>query len=273
MLGRLCNLKCTHCPVDAGPHCKIDLLPKTLEDVIRFLKSYPGIKTIELTGGEPGMHNGFMRIVQTAFEHDIQVIMRTNLIIFLEKYFEDIPEFLARHNVHILGSFPCVKDKVVESLMGKGVYKKSLHALVLLNENGYGKDPKLKLDLIHYPPLPEEANFPPPPSKTKVTQQYKDVLEGKYHIHFNDVYVMLHIPTGRMKKYLLDKELYEAYLVYLNDHIEYCSLPHLKKNAISIDYNGMISRCNPAVIDAVPILHEGQQLTLGTVLEEKLVTF
>jgi radical SAM/Cys-rich protein len=266
VLGRLCNLACAHCPVDAGPHCKIDLLPKTLEEVIMCIERFPEINTIELTGGEPGMHNGFMRIIQTADRHNKKIIARTNLTIFLEPYFEDIPEFLAHHNVHLLGSFPCIVNDVVDELMGIGVFEKSIKALQILNEVGYGRKENLLLDLIHYPSLPSNEDFIPPPDKKVVRERYKITLKKQFGIDFNDIYVMLHAPTGRMKKYLLDRSLYKSYCAFLKKHLKNIKLPYLHSDAISIDYNGMIFNCDPAHIEDKKLLYQGKQLDLKTLL-------
>lgn len=65
---------------------------------------------------------------------------------------EDTAEFLADNKVHIIASLPCYSSKNVNLQRGKGVFDKSIQALLLLNSLGYGKeDTGLKLDLMYNP--------------------------------------------------------------------------------------------------------------------------
>jgi len=65
---------------------------------------------------------------------------------------EDTPEFLAEHQVNVVASLPCYSAKNVNLQRGKGVFGRSIDALLILNSLGYGKPGTgLKLDLVYNP--------------------------------------------------------------------------------------------------------------------------
>lgn len=53
--------------------------------------------------------------------------------------------------VRVVASLPCYSEKNVDQQRGRGVFEKSIAALLLLNDLGYGSDPALNLDLVYNP--------------------------------------------------------------------------------------------------------------------------
>src|SRR4029453_106500 len=53
-LGKLCNLTCTHCHVNAGPKRREVMMRQTIDRVIDWLAKTE-IPTVDLTGGAPEM--------------------------------------------------------------------------------------------------------------------------------------------------------------------------------------------------------------------------
>ena len=52
----------------------------------------------------------------------------------------------------MIASLPCYTAKNVNIQRGKGVFDRSIHGLLLLNDLGYGKEgTDLKLDLVYNP--------------------------------------------------------------------------------------------------------------------------
>ena len=61
-------------------------------------------------------------------------------------------EFLAKNQVEIVASLPCYTEENVDKQRGRGVFKKSINSLKILNELGYGKgNDSLKLNLVYNP--------------------------------------------------------------------------------------------------------------------------
>lgn len=101
-LGRICNLACTHCHVEASPHRTEELSPEICQQLIEIIQRFPQIQTVDLTGGAPEMLHGFRELVKVAREQDKEAIVRSNLTIYFEKGYEDIPEFFAQYQVREL---------------------------------------------------------------------------------------------------------------------------------------------------------------------------
>jgi radical SAM/Cys-rich protein len=125
-LGKRCNLACTHCHVEAGPKRTEELSPEICNQLIELIYKFPQIKIVDLTGGAPEMNYGFKPLVEAARKTDKQVIVRSNLTIYFEKGFEDIPEYCAKHQTRIVASLPCYLEDNVDKMRGNGVYDSSI---------------------------------------------------------------------------------------------------------------------------------------------------
>lgn len=80
------------------------------------------------------------------------IIDRCNLTALLEPGQETTAQFLADHKVQVVASLPCYSPKNVNLQRGKGVFQKSIEALLMLNDLGYGKtDSGLELNLVYNP--------------------------------------------------------------------------------------------------------------------------
>src|SRR6266705_1697999 len=118
-VSKVCNLTCVHCHVNAGPGRKEIMTRETIDRVIDWLAKTE-IPVVDLTGGAPEMIPDFRYFVErvTALPVSRRVIDRCNLTILLEPSYEDLPEFLARHNVEIIASMPCYTPKNVNAHFG-----------------------------------------------------------------------------------------------------------------------------------------------------------
>ena len=133
-LGRKCNLACTHCHVEASPSRTEELTIEVCEQICQIITQFPQIESIDLTGGAPEMNYGFRQIVETARKQNKEVIVRSNLTIFFEAGYEDLPEYFAQHQIRVVASLPCYLEDNVDKQRGKGVYNKSILALQNLNK-------------------------------------------------------------------------------------------------------------------------------------------
>ena len=158
-LGRKCNLACTHCHVEASPKRTEELSSEVCQQLVELINRFPQIQTVDLTGGAPEMNYGFRPIVEAARAKDKEVIVRSNLTIFFEPGYEDLPAYFAQHQLRVTASLPCYLSDNVDKQRGAGVYNNSIKAIQKLNELGYGSDPNLIIDLVYNPPLPTNNNF------------------------------------------------------------------------------------------------------------------
>ncbi len=145
-VGKLCNLTCIHCHVNAGPKRKEIMTRATVDQLVDWLAK-TDIPTVDLTGGAPEMIPDFRYLVERlkALTPPRHIIDRCNLTILLEPGYEDYANFLARHQIEIIASMPCYSPENVNAQRGNGVFDGSIKALQLLNSLGYGIDPELPL--------------------------------------------------------------------------------------------------------------------------------
>ena len=129
-VGKLCNLTCVHCHVNAGPKRKEIMTRETIDRVIDWLAK-TDIPTVDLTGGAPEMIPDFRYFVTPREEPRAarHVMDRCNLTILLEPGYEDYAQFLADHEVEIVASMPCYSPENVNAQRGEGVFDASIKAL------------------------------------------------------------------------------------------------------------------------------------------------
>src|ERR1700687_333029 len=79
-VGKLCNLTCMHCHVNAGPKRKEIMTRQTINRIIDWLAE-TDIPTVDLTGGAPEMIPDFRYFVERvkALQPSRHVIDRCNL--------------------------------------------------------------------------------------------------------------------------------------------------------------------------------------------------
>jgi radical SAM/Cys-rich protein len=268
-LGRRCNLACTHCHVEAGPKRTEELSPEICEQLISIIQRFEQIKTVDLTGGAPEMNYGFKPIVEAARKHNKEVIVRSNLTIFFEPGFEDLPAYFAQHKLRIVASLPCYLEANVDRQRGAGVYNSSIHALQRLNELGYGIDPELILDLVYNPALPKNEEFSLTPDQQKLEKDYKAYLDEHFDVRFNHLFTITNLPVGRTKQYLQRQEILHSYVKFLENHYNANTLESLMcLNELSIDYLGNIYDCDFNQMEGLPAkMSNGETLTVAKLLE------
>jgi radical SAM/Cys-rich protein len=268
-LGKRCNLACTHCHVEAGPKRTEELSPEICEQLIQLIHKFSEIKIVDLTGGAPEMNYGFKPLVEAALATGKEVIVRSNLTIYFEEGFGDIPEYCAQHQVRIVASLPCYLADNVDKMRGLGVFDASIKALQRLNQLGYGKDPKLILDLVFNPQMPTSENFSLAPEQTQLERDYKRFLQENFGIGFNNLFTITNLPVGRTQLHLQRKKLYAPYLKFLESHFNPGTVEHLMcRDELSVDYLGNIYDCDFNQMANLPAkTRDGDPVSVGKLLE------
>lgn len=268
-LGKLCNLACTHCHVEAGPKRTEELSPEICEQLISLIHKFPEIKIVDLTGGAPEMNYGFKPLVEAAKATGKQVIVRSNLTIYFEDGFGDLPEYFAKHQVRVVASLPCYLADNVDKMRGSGVFDSSVKALQWLNQLGYGKDQNLILDLVFNPQLPTNEKFSLAPEQSNLERDYKMFLQEHFNIVFNNLFTFTNLPVGRTKMHLERRKLYTSYLQFLESHFNPSTVEHLMcRDELSIDYLGNVYDCDFNQMMNLPAkTRNGETLTVSKLLE------
>ncbi|MEM1240758.1 MAG: arsenosugar biosynthesis radical SAM (seleno)protein ArsS [Cyanobacteria bacterium P01_H01_bin.26] len=268
-LGRKCNLSCTHCHVEAGPHRTEELSPEVCDRIVEIIHRFPQIQTVDLTGGAPEMNYGFRPIVEAARSEGKEVIVRSNLTIFFEPGYEDLPDYFAQHQLRVVASLPCYLEDNVDKVRGQGVYKDSIEALKLLNQKGYGQDPNLMVDLVYNPPVPTSKDFSLTPEQAGLERAYRTYLSEHFDIQFNHLFTITNLPIGRTKFHLNHRQLHGPYLQFLAEHHNADTVDYLMcRNELSIDYLGQVYDCDFNQMEGLPALDaQGQTITVKSLLD------
>ncbi len=239
-IGYKCNQACKHCHVNSSPS-RTEMMSEEILDLIPKIIKKLNIKTLDITGGAPEMNPNFKKLVLSLKNQDINIIDRCNLTIFFEKGYEDLPNFLAENKVTITASLPCYEKENVERQRGSGVFDKSINAIKILNNLGYGKDnTELELNLVYNP-----INPTLPPAQDKLEKDYKKVLFEKYKITFNKLYTITNMPINRYADFLKMTGELEKYFELLAKNFNQQNLKSLMcKKTLSIDWEGQIYDCD-----------------------------
>ena len=131
-LGKLCNLTCVHCHVNAGPH-RTEIMRSDCVDHILDWLAHSSIESLDLTGGTPEMIPDFRRLVIAARQMGKKVMNRCNLTILNEPGYEWVADFHREQQVHLIASMPCYSPDNVNAQRGEGVFDSSIQALQTLN--------------------------------------------------------------------------------------------------------------------------------------------
>ena len=239
-IGYKCNQACKHCHVNSSP-LRTEMMSDEIIELIPKIISKFKIKTLDITGGAPELHPKFKSLILSLRNEKVEIIDRCNLTIFFEKGFEDLPFFLAKNNITVTASLPCYEKENVEIQRGLGVFDKSISAIKILNQLGYGKkETELQLNLVYNPISP----ILPPPQE-KLEKDYKNILYEKYNITFNKLFTITNMPINRYADFLRGTNQLERYDELLRKNFNHNNLKNLMcKKTISVDWQGVIYDCD-----------------------------
>jgi radical SAM/Cys-rich protein len=265
-VGYRCNQSCFHCHVNAGPTRTEEMSGEVADIVLDFVERRR-IGTLDITGGAPELNANFRRLVTAARKLGVKVMDRCNLTILQQPGQEDLAEFLAANRVEVVGSMPCYLQDNVERQRGKGVFDGSIRGLRKLNALGFGRDPRLTLNLVYNPQGP---SLPPP--QASLEADYKRVLGENYGIVFNKLFVLANMPIQRFGTMLINNGEFDGYLRLLQDaHLDANLDGVMCRKLISVDWRGFVYDCDFNQMLDLPLSRGGnKRVHLADLLEEDL---
>jgi radical SAM/Cys-rich protein len=241
-VGYMCNQVCAHCHVDAGPDRQEIMTIETMNQILQVIKTSQ-VNTLDVTGGAPEMHPNFRWFVEEASKLGIKdFIVRSNLTIILaNKKYHDLPEFFAKYNIHVVSSLPFYKREKTDKQRGDGVFDKSIKALQMLNEVGYGKEgSNLKLDLVYNP-----SGAFLPTNQMALENDFKKALKEDFNIDFNSLFAITNLPISRFLDYLIASDNYEDYMYALVEAFNPKAVANVMcTNTISVSWEGYLYDCD-----------------------------
>ncbi len=240
-VGKLCNLTCVHCHVNAGPKRKEIVTGETIDKILDWFEKTE-IGTLDMTGGTPEMVPDFRRLVTTVrnFDQPRRVMDRLNATIVNEPGYEWVAEFLAENQVEIIASMPCYEPDNVNEQRGDGVFDSSIEAFQKLNELGYGRSPDLVLNFVYNP----NGAFLPPEQEA-LEADYKREMKKHFGIEFHRLFCIANMPIARFSSYLKRNGQYADYLETLKNAFNPTTVEGLMcRDTINVSWEGEVFDCD-----------------------------
>lgn len=240
-LGKMCNQTCAHCHVDAGPDRKEIMTRETMQLCLDAVDK-GNIKVADLTGGAPELNPNFRWFVEELHKRNVAVMVRCNLTIILSNSkFNDLPGFFKKHKVELISSLPHFSRLRTDAQRGDGVFDKSIKALQMLNEVGYGQEGSgLYINLVYNP-----SGAFLPPGQSSLERDFKDRLSRQHGVVFNSLFAITNMPISRFLDYLVQTDNYEAYMDELSNAFNPLAVEGVMcRNTLSVGWDGYLYDCD-----------------------------
>jgi radical SAM/Cys-rich protein len=239
-LGKICNLSCRHCHVNAGPQRTESMSRPVLEKCLDVLHSVP-ISTIDITGGAPEMNQHLEWFINEAAQLNRRLIVRTNLTLLLDEPYRHFMDVFVQNKVEIVTSLPDYLEVKSDRQRGTGVFRKVIAALRELNSRGYGMpDSGLCIDIVHNP-----VGAYLPGSQAALEREYHVRLLSEYGVHFNRLFCLTNLPVGRYLDYLIESGNFDDYLFTLWHSFNPAALENVMcLTTLSVGWDGSLYDCD-----------------------------
>jgi len=240
-VGKLCNMTCRHCHVDSGPdRTEENMDGETVEQCLEIILESEA-HTVDLTGGAPELNPNFEYIVDTCAEAGLHVIDRCNLTILTTEPYKHLPEWMGERGVEVVCSLPHYRKMNTDAQRGEGTYEKSIRALEMLNNAGYGDgNPERKLTLVTNPVGAYLAG-----DQDSLEQEWKDALQRNHGVTFDELLALNNMPMSRYLEWLMEKDKVEEYLQRLVNAFNPSTITGLMcRNTLSISWDGSLYDCD-----------------------------
>jgi radical SAM/Cys-rich protein len=258
-LGKLCNMTCKHCHVDAGPDRWREMMDRaTAEACIRAL-DLTRATTVDLTGGAPELNPHFRYLVEEAVARGKHVIDRCNLTVLLLQRCRDLPEWFAERGVEVVCSLPHHRQRNTDAQRGDGTFAKSIEALHRLNAAGYGQgDPRRMLTLVVNPVGAILAG-----DQCSMETGWKRGLERLHGISFDRLIALNNLPISRFLEWLQASGNLHEYMELLVNSFNPATLDGLMcRNTLSIGWDGAIYDCDFNQMLELPSVGSGSSMNI-----------
>ncbi len=240
-IGKLCNMTCSHCHVDAGPTRTAENMDRSTIDACLQALDQTDAHTVDITGGAPELNPHFRYLVDQCIARGKHVIDRCNLTVLLLPRMQDLPEWLAARGVEIVCSLPHYRQESTDTQRGDGTFEKSIAALQRLNAAGYGQgDPHRPLVLVTNPVGTCLAKNNP-----CIEKEWKAGLQENYGITFDRLIALNNMPLSRYLEWLETSGNLQAYMERLVNAFNPGTIAGLMcRNTLSIAWDGRIFDCD-----------------------------
>ena len=239
-VGLLCNQRCRHCHLSAGPDRTENMDLETVDEVVAYAKR-SRFETIDITGGAPELNPNLVHLIENLAPFAQRIMLRSNLTALNDCKGDHLMGLLKEHRVEVVASFPSLNESQADSQRGRGVFQKSISALKKLNAMGYGQDGSgLELNLVSNP-----TGAFLPPSQVQTEKRFHQTLQQEWGTSFNNLFSFANVPLGRFLQWLFESGNFEAYLQRLASNFNPCAVEGLMcRTLVSVSWDGYLYDCD-----------------------------
>ncbi len=239
-IGKLCNMTCRHCHVDAGPD-RTENMNREMIDLCLQALDQTSAHTIDITGGAPELNPHFRYLVDQCVARGKQVIDRCNLTVLLLPRMQDLPEWLAERGVEVVCSLPHYRQRNTDAQRGESTFEKSIVALQRLNQAGYGQGhPQKRLTLMSNPVGAFLSS-----NQSQLEQEWKTSLQRNYGVQFDRLITLNNMPISRYLEWLEQSGNLQTYLELLVNAFNPATINGLMcRNTLSVSWDGYLYDCD-----------------------------
>jgi radical SAM/Cys-rich protein len=238
--GLLCNLRCRHCHLEAGPDRREVMSRETMSAVIAFAERFR-FQAIDITGGAPEMVPDLSFLIEGLAPLAPRLMLRTNLAALAAPAREGLLDQCIARRVVLVASFPSTNPSQTDAQRGTGVAEAGIAMLRKLNAAGYGVEGSgLELNLVSNP-----VGAFLPATQVQAEAKFRRDLLRKWGVTFHNLYTFGNVPLGRFRQWLADSGNYDRYLRTLADGFNPCTVEGLMcRTQLSVSWDGYLYECD-----------------------------
>ncbi len=237
-VGLRCDQACGHCHQSSSPH-RTEVMSREVMDAVAGVAAEVRPALVDITGGAPELNPDIRHLIGMLRGGGHTVRLRTNLTALLSPEATGLVAYLANNEVAILASVPMASE--AEETAGRGPdFDRSLVALRLLAEAGFGRGSGLRLDIAVNP-----AGDMGPVSQAEIETRLRAELTDSHGIAFDSVLAITNVPVGRFREWLRRGSNLDSYLRKLREAFNPETLTHLAcRTCIEIAWDGTLWDCD-----------------------------
>jgi radical SAM/Cys-rich protein len=253
-IGRLCNMTCRHCHVDAGPDRVTENMDRETIDLCLRALDRTRAHTVDITGGAPELNPHFRYLVDQCVARGKHVMDRCNLTVLLLPRFADLPAWFAERGVEVVCSLPHYRKLNTDAQRGDGTFEKSIEALRRLNREGYGQgDPRRRLTLMSNP----VGAFLAAP-QAQMDREWRAGLLRNHGITFDRIVALNNMPISRFLEWLVQSGNLQSYLEKLTQSFNPAAVAGVMcRNTLSVSWDGTLHDCDFNQMLDIPVAVDG----------------
>ncbi len=239
-IGKLCNMTCRHCHVDAGPDRRENMDRDTIDACLQALDQTTA-HTVDITGGAPELNPHFRYLVDQCVARGKQVIDRCNLTVLLLPRMQDLPTWFADRGVEVVCSLPHYRQRNTDAQRGDGTFEQSIAALKRLNRAGYGQgDPQRRLTLMSNPVGAFLSS-----GQARLEQEWKTGLLKHQGVTFDRLITLNNMPISRYLEWLEQSGNLQSYMQLLVNAFNPATIDGLMcRTTLSVAWDGRLFDCD-----------------------------